>query len=118
MQESTLFKVASITTILGLLVLFWYGQQSDGEWLKKIDLPSEEKMAMEGVVTKIAKADKVFFITIDGFRKETSQVIVFSKDELELQEGDKIKVSGAVEEYKGKKEIIATKIDLISSRDG
>ena len=45
-----------------------------------------------------------------GERIETMDVVVFPEEEIFLTEGAYVKISGMVEEYQGKKELIASKI--------
>ena len=39
-------------------------------------------------------------------------VVVFNDEEIYLKKGDYVEISGEVEEYKGKKEIIASEITI------
>ena len=56
--------------------------------------------------------EKVIFIELTGERTETVDVIVFPDSDIFVNEGDYIELSGTIEEYEGKKEIIANNIVL------
>jgi len=113
MQEKTIYRVSVIITILGLIFLFFYAEEVK---LGKIDtienLPAQEKVVMQGIVTKLTNIDNAIFIEIEGSRVEKTSVIVFNDQELFLKEGDRVEISGLVEDYNGKKEIIASKVTL------
>ncbi len=110
MQEKTLIKISLVTTIIGLLFLFFY---VDNLEIKISDLSSakpEEEIKISGVVERLSTEDKVIFLTINGYKEEINEVVVFNDEEIFLEEGDYIEVTGLVENYQGKKEIIANKI--------
>lgn len=113
MDEKTIQKVAIITTVLGLLVLFFYAQDVKLDVVDQIDnLPSSEDVRIQGVITKLTKKDTVYFLTVEGQRPEIMDVVLFPDRDIYLQEGNFVYVQGTVEEYNGKKEIIAEEIAI------
>jgi transcriptional antiterminator len=113
MKESTILKLALLLTVIGLLFLFFYTENVNLEAVERIDtaLP-EETVKMVGLITKLTVKENVVFITLEGQRTEKVDVVLFPDHELFLNEGDYIEILGTVEEYKGKKEIIASSITL------
>jgi len=64
---------------------------------------------LNGVVTKITDRGSVVFIEVN--QQNPVNVVLFTDDDnLKLKSGDSIEVTGEVQEYKGKNEIIAQKI--------
>jgi len=110
-NEKTLLKISLITTILGLVFLFFYAEQFDLRALETADLP-EEKVQLKGIIKTLQMKDKVAFMVIEGERVETTPVVVFPPEELFLQAGDYVEVVGTVEEYQGKKEVVASSVVL------
>ena len=113
MQEKTIFKTSIIVTLLGLSFLFFYAEEVDLKNVARIDseLP-EESVTMQGVVKRVQQSEKVIFLELEGERVETVDVLLFTSEEIYLKEGDFVEVSGTVEEYEGKKEIIANSVKL------
>ncbi len=110
MQEKDILKIAVIVTIVGLLFLFFYSETVTPKQVTKLDAV-EEIVQMKGVITRVQQHDSVVFIELEGERTETTAVIVFT-DSMFLKKGDEVSITGTVEEYEGKKEIIASKIEL------
>lgn len=111
MEEKTLFKIALLITVIGLAFLFFYAEEFSVRSVETIDnIPNEEEVQMEGVIKRLTKADKVFFLELEGQRVEKTAVILFNDQDVFLHEGDYVEIFGSVEDYQGKKEIIASKI--------
>ena len=111
MQEKTIFKVSFLLAFMGLAFLFFYAEEVDLKVVENVDaaLP-EETIKLRGVVQSINKQEKVLFLQLEGERVETTDIIVFPEEELFLQEGDYVEITGTVEEYHSKKEVIASTI--------
>lgn len=111
MEEKTISKVALITTIIGLLLLFFLSENSTSATTETIkDSSPQEKVNIEGLVTKVVNKNGAYFLDLDATRKEKMNIIVFPSEELFLKEGNIIALQGVVQEYKGEKEVIASKI--------
>jgi len=111
MQEKTILKVSVVIIVIGLLFLFFYAGEIDLKNINNLDqaLP-EDQVKMKGVITRLTINDKVAFIELEGSQVIKTDVILFSNYDVFLQEGDYIEISGTVEEYNNKKEIIANQI--------
>lgn len=111
MQEKTLLRLSVALMIIGLLFLFFYAQELDTIPQNSIDKFSpEEKVILHGVIKKISTQDKVIFLTVEGEEVKTTDVILFSSEDLFLRENASVEVQGLVQEYNGKKELIAQKV--------
>ena len=111
MNEATILKVAIIATIVGLLTLFFYMEEVDIRNVARIDsIVPEETVQVKGTVTRANAHDNVLFLEVEGTKVEPIDVILFTSDSIYVKEGDTVEITGTVEEYEGKKEIIANSI--------
>lgn len=117
MHEKTLFRLSLIVTLAGMLFLLFYAGAIKLERVERLDsLLPEEKVTLRGVLTRVSEQDKVIFLQLDGERLETIDVVLFPEENLPLQEGDYVEIIGTVEEYEGKKEVIAGKVMLLGRK--
>ena len=113
MEEKTLWKISLITVLLGLIILFFYTEKVELQpKLNLYDIPLDEEVKVRGKITSLRTSDKAIFLEIAGERVENVEAILFNDEEVYLEEGDYIEIEGKVEEYKGKREIIANEITL------
>lgn len=113
MQEKTLIKISLMVTIVGLTFLFVYGQTLDLEFAPDLETSTTtEKVAMKGTVKNLKVTDKAVFFELEGEKIVQTDVVLFADSSVYLREGDHVELTGQVEEYKGKKELIAEKIEL------
>lgn len=114
MQEKTLQKVAIIVALLGLIFLSFYAENLQFREVARIDSEvPEEKVRMQGKVTRVSPQDKVIFLELDGEIIEKVKVILFTDESVYLKQGDRVEISGTVEEYQGEKEVIANEVVLL-----
>lgn len=111
MKEATLLKIAMITTITGIFLLFIISEKLPIEEIKDIETTDKIDVKLKGPVSRISDLEKVAFITITQPKDTT--VLVFKKEKLNISEGDYIEVIGRIEEYEGEKEVIANRIRVI-----
>ena len=113
MEEKTIWKVSLLTVLLGLTILYFYTEKV--ELKSNIDLseiPIDQEVKIRGEITSLRIHEKVIFLEITGERVETVDIVLFNDQDLFLEEGNYVEIEGRVEEYNGKKEIIADKIVL------
>ena len=95
------------------VILFFLAQFSEELPIETIDnLPKAEQTTITGEVQSVRTSDNVIFLKIQGNKIITTDVIVFNDEPIFIEKGNRVTVSGQVEEYKGKKEIIASSITL------
>ena len=113
MKESVLLKIALICSLLGLLILYFVSSGIEANEYKPSQLNKNigEDVRFSGTVSKITKAENVIFIEVNHQNPVT--VVLFTKENPQLSEGDNVEIDGEVQEYKGKEEIIAQKIRVI-----
>ena len=111
MEEKTIYKVSLVLIIVGLIILLFYVDQLDFKAVATLDeVKNSELVQLTGEVTKVTKLDKAIFLEVEGCKMEKNTVIVFDSEQQFLQEGDSVEITGLVEEYNGKKELIASKV--------
>ena len=111
MKESTIFTISLVLTIIGLGFLFLYAEEVDLGKVENLDAyQPTQTVKLQGTVGQLRVSEKALFLQVAGQRTETIDVIFFPKEEVFLQEGDNVEVTGQVEEYQGKKEVIAQKV--------
>ena len=113
MHERSIFKVSLIIILVGLSFLFIYTENLDLEAVRSIsDSVSEDQVKLKGVIEKLRKHEKALFLNIEGERVENIDVVVFVDEDILVEQGDYVEISGEIEEYKGKKEVIANEIKV------
>lgn len=111
MQEKTLLQVSVLMLLVGLTFLYFYAEEISLPTSSQLqNLPPEEKVRVQGTISRINQQEKVAFIELQGERIETMEVVLFSDENLYLQEGDYVEILGTLENYRGKPEIIASQI--------
>jgi len=115
MKEKTLFKLATICSLAGLVVLFLISEYSD---VKKIDVGNisrsdvGKEVRVIGRVEKVSDADKVMFLEVGQQKVETISVVLFKEGDIKLKEGDYVELIGELDEYNGKCSIIANAVKV------
>jgi RecJ-like exonuclease len=112
LQESFLLKIALVVSVLGIVFLYLISTQIElnDTTIEKITSGSaEDKVSVTGLVTSVKQSGQTTFITLS--QTNNVDVVVFSKN-LSLAAGDVVKIIGKVQDYNGKKEIIADKVEM------
>ena len=103
-------KVALITTILGLITLFFF-TEGYAPVVTHFEV-EEETVQVEGEIVRMTDRDTVKFLELDGCKQDRLNLIVFSDEDIYVKEGDYISATGTIEEYKGKKEMIVNELSI------
>lgn len=111
MEEKTIYIVSLIMIIVGLSFLFIYAGELDLKAIETVEtITSGEPIKLTGTITKLNIQEGTMFIEVEGSKVVTTPVIVFSEEDLFLQEGDFVEVSGMIETYNGETEVVASKV--------
>ncbi len=111
MEEKTIYKVSLVLIIVGLIILLFYVGRLDFNAVATLDdVKNQELVQLTGEVTKVTTKDRAIFLEVEGCKMEKNTVIVFDSEQQFLQKGDSVEITGLVEEYNGKKELIASKV--------
>ncbi|MEK6959669.1 MAG: OB-fold nucleic acid binding domain-containing protein [Nanoarchaeota archaeon] len=133
MEERKVKILAAVILIAGLIALsyiIWAGgsegkssqkdpQSSDRQPDHKAEVSSKRvnsgsvedgsRITITGKVTQVIDRGKVSFLKLSP----ASRYQLVSFDKIEVEEGSEVKISGKVQTYKGKKEIIIDKISAV-----
>jgi len=114
MKEATLLRIALSFSLIGLVALFILTQTMRPEEAHAGNLSSVEEsriVRIKGVVSGFRDYGKTARIEIA--RSETTEVFLFKSRNLSLQKGDFVEITGEVSDYNGRKELIASQVDIL-----
>jgi len=112
MKDSTLLKTSLITSIVGVVALFFILQNTELEESRIVDLEEmneDDEVKIIGVVESVKKRNNVTIISIS--QKEIVEGVIF--ENIDIDKGNEIEVIGELKDYQGEKEVIIEKIKLI-----
>ncbi|MAE43094.1 hypothetical protein CMO93_04935 [Candidatus Woesearchaeota archaeon] len=116
MKEKTLLKVALITSLLGLLILYAISDNITISQtnIEKITLDNKDEMVkLKGIVSKVIDTEKVTIINIIQPQEITAVLFKDENTTTKIKENNQIEIIGKVDEYEGKLEIIAHRARII-----
>lgn len=111
MKETTLLKTALCCAIVGLVVLYYFSEQIvvEERVIEKItSMDIDRDVKIKGVVERVSDMDKIAILEIS--QPKTIRVVMFKNGDVDVNEGDYVYVTGSVDEFEGKMEIIADEI--------
>ena len=114
MKETTLLKVALICSLVGLAALFFISQKVELKDYRP-QLPGRnigDDVKLSGKIIKISDSGNAVFMELSQ-ECHVSVVVFANSKPANLNKDDFVEVSGKVQEYNGKEEIIAEKIRVI-----
>ncbi|HII65653.1 TPA: hypothetical protein HA295_02655 [Candidatus Woesearchaeota archaeon] len=115
MKEQTLLKIALVSSILGLAILFAVARSGDAGQADISSIDGTMKgnhVKILGTVQDVHNAGEVQILDIS----QPSSITVFVSGQPPLKKGDTVEVIGRVDEYKEEREIIADRIRVIPSQ--
>jgi DNA/RNA endonuclease YhcR with UshA esterase domain len=116
MKEKTLLKIALISSILGIVVLFFVSENIS---LQNMDISkinegeSGETVKIIGRIEKLSDTGKVLYIDIGQQKIEKVSVMLFKSSDIALKEGDYVEIIGDINDYKGERTVIANKVRIV-----
>ncbi|HLD19309.1 MAG TPA: hypothetical protein VJB90_04860 [Candidatus Nanoarchaeia archaeon] len=72
----------------------------------------DEKVRLKGTIVNVINANNTAIISLGHYA--TADVVVFVDGRISLSKGQEIRVDGRIAEFRGKKELVADEISLIS----
>ncbi|MBI2651575.1 hypothetical protein HYX01_03830 [Candidatus Woesearchaeota archaeon] len=116
MQEKNLLKIALISSLLGLLILYLISNiMQIKEYGAENIIPDNEDdfIKIKGVVSNVVDKEKVAVIKI--LQPKELTVLLFKKDNktMPVKQGNEIEVIGKVNQYENKNEVIADKVRVV-----
>ncbi|MBW2970666.1 hypothetical protein KY320_00735 [Candidatus Woesearchaeota archaeon] len=114
MEESLLLRIATATSLIGLVVLFLLSQLLEPVEIELGDLMQQDEgsdITLEGVIQQVQSSDKIAYI--DLAYPESVKATVFLSGGLELEKGDYVKITGEVTEFRGQNQLVASEIEVL-----
>ncbi len=114
MKEKTLLKIALTCSFAGIIILYIVSNNITIEESSIAKINDEEIGAMvklKGTIDRFFQGNKTAIIRVK--HPESIDVVVLDRLQANLTIGDYIEVIGEIEEYKGKREIIAHRIRVV-----
>ena len=115
MKEQTLLRWALISTIIGLVVLFFISLNSKVDEIplaKLEDIEFGRDVKIVGAISRVNSLGKISFVEI--VHPKSVDVVVFTEENMVLRIGDFVEIVGELREFRGEQEIIADKVSLLS----
>jgi len=112
MKENTLLKISLICSLVGILILLVISRslQVNEKVISELDETDiGSSIRLNGIVTDFQSRGSV--ILIEVAQLEEMQVVVFNSN-FTLNKGDAVEITGKIDEYEGKQQLIADKIVL------
>jgi RecJ-like exonuclease len=107
MKESSLLKIALVCSMTGIFLLYILCENIKLEERSIFEAKqSDGKVRVSGVVENIRQNNGMTIITIS--KKESIDIVLF--DYIDLKNGTWIDVTGEIDDYQGKKQIIADEL--------
>lgn len=112
MEDETLFKIALIFSMTGILLLFIISDSIEIKEFKIKELTKKEiekTVKVKGTITRVTETPGLI---IFNMRDNTGEItgIMFKEESINLTQGQKVEVKGKITEYKEKLEIQAEEI--------
>lgn len=110
MRERTLLKIALISSLAGLLLLFLIAEQMPVSQ-SMVGTADTEELIVRGEVLAVTQSEESTFIRMRS--SEAVPVSLLGKPLFTLQKGDRIEVRGTLEEFNGRKSVLAEEVRVI-----
>lgn len=114
MNEKTILTIAGSCSMVGVILLYLFLHYStfpDSQINTLAQDDIDEIKQFNGSVQDVQTKGNTTFITLK--QTHTIDLILFNTGNIDLKYGQKIRVKGKIEEYKGHFEILAEKIEII-----
>jgi len=114
MKEATLLRIALSFSLLGLVALFILTQSMELEETKIANFSGAEAgsiVKIKGVVSGFSDTGKTARIEIA--QPQTTEVFLFKSSNLSLEKGEFVEITGEVSDYNGRKELVASQVDVL-----
>lgn len=116
MREKTLLKIALMTSIAGLLVLYIISGriEIDEKSLEKITFDNKDEFVkVRGIVSRMTDLEKVTIMEITQPTEITIVLFKNSNGSTPIKQGNEVEIIGKIDEYEGELEIIAQRARII-----
>ena len=112
MDERILLKIALISSIIGLMALFFIAQRIEitQTQIHSIDQTGQDVL-IKGVVTRLTDKEGLMFLEVT--MPEKISVVMFKNNVIDVEKGDAVEIRGKTQEFQGQKEIVADEVRIV-----
>lgn len=111
MEEKNLLKIALISSVVGLFVLYIIADSVSVDEKTISQLEENDFTSVRGSITRITQKENVTFLDVSQTNKLS--VVLFKPDYLDLKQGDFIEAIGTTKIYDNKMELVANEVRKI-----
>jgi DNA/RNA endonuclease YhcR with UshA esterase domain len=115
MEEKTLLKLALISALAGIALLWLISQQMHLEETHAKDITQdmlEADVKITGMVNRVTSLEKILLIEL--MQPQTITVLLFKENQdMSLKPGDYIEAYGRLEEYNSKPELVGNLVKKV-----
>ncbi|HLC66971.1 MAG TPA: hypothetical protein VJK52_05005 [Candidatus Nanoarchaeia archaeon] len=114
MREKTLFKIALVTSIAGLIILFFTLETIPVSPITLSQLRTEDirkEVLIRGTITRITTHDGLQVLYVVS--SESFPVMVFRDDAIPLEKGKEVEIRGTMSEYNHSKQFLGEEVRVI-----
>lgn len=114
MKDSTLLKISLILSITGIFVLLFLLEFQE---IKSTEIQNitksklETQVKIQGIITSIKETPGLYILNVKD-NSSIIPIIIFKETSLTLEKNMQVEITGKVQEYQNKLEIIADEIIL------
>lgn len=115
MEEKTLLKLALICSLVGIIALFFISERIEIKEKNINEINKDnigEDIKIKGIVSK--STDKGKIILLDIVQPETITIVLFKDSDFNISTGTKVEVTGELDEFNGKIEIIGNEVNILN----
>lgn len=116
MDESILLRIALLCGVAGVIGLYFVSENTgiDEVSINKINNEDVGSAVMvRGAVQKVADFEKTMIIDVSDEYGKTVSVLLFKDGKIRIDKGSIVEITGKVENYKGKIELIGEEVKVI-----
>lgn len=114
MRESTLLKIALVSGVAGLILLFGVLESTPPREVTLQQILSEDmrnEILIRGTVTRMARGNATQWLELAS--DDPLTVTVFREEIIPIHVGDRVEVRGKLEEYHGEKQFVGEEVRVI-----
>jgi len=110
-----LLRLALICSLAGILALFFISERMEIKEKNINEINKDnigEDVRIKGIVSK--SSDKGKIILLDIIQPETITIVLFKDSDFNISTGTKVEITGEIDEFNGKMEIIGNKVKILN----
>ena len=110
-----MLRLALICSLVGIIALFFISERIEIKEKNINEINKDnigEDIKIKGIVSK--STDKGKIILLDIVQPETITIVLFKDSDFNISTGTKVEVTGELDEFNGKIEIIGNEVNILS----